>query len=299
MLKEDGMVFDDGVTTRIGEDHFYMTTTSGGAAGVLAWLEELLQTEWRDLNVYLTSITEQWSVASLSGPNAKSILKACMSEDKNIADNFPFMTVKETFIAGIPARIFRISFTGEMAFEINVPARYGLALWSHLMRVGKEFNLTAYGTEAMHVLRAEKGFIIVGQETDGTVTPYDLDMRWIVSKKKSDFIGKRALERTSMDEPQRKQLVGLLTEDPNKVIPEGAHAVLNPDQKMPMAMLGHVSSSYYSPNLKRSIAMALLKGGLNRKGQNVYIPMLDGQKPIKAKIVDPVFFDKQGDRLRG
>jgi sarcosine oxidase subunit alpha len=207
--------------------------------------------------------------------------------------------MKETFIAGIPARIFRISFTGEMAFEINVPARYGLALWSHLMRVGKEFNLTAYGTEAMHVLRAEKGFIIVGQETDGTVTPYDLDMHWIVSKKKPDFIGKRALERTSMDEPHRKQLVGLLTEDPNKVIPEGAHAVLDPDQEIPMAMLGHVSSSYYSPNLKRSIAMALLKGGLNRKGQNVYIPMLDGQKPIKAKIVDPVFFDKQGDRLRG
>ena len=299
MLKEDGMVFDDGVTTRLAEDHFYMTTTSGGAAGVLAWLEELLQTEWQDLNVYLTSVTEQWSVASLSGPNAKTILKACMSEDKNSADDFPFMTMKETFIAGIPARIFRISFTGEMAFEINVPARYGLALWSHLMRVGKEFNLTAYGTEAMHVLRAEKGFIIVGQETDGTVTPYDLDMHWIVSKKKPDFIGKRALERTSMDEPHRKQLVGLLTEDPNKVIPEGAHAVLDPDQEIPMAMLGHVSSSYYSPNLKRSIAMALLKGGLNRKGQNVYIPMLDGQKPIKAKIVDPVFFDKQGDRLRG
>ena len=124
-------------------------------------------------------------------------------------------------------------------------------------------------------------------------------MRWIVSKKKPDFIGKRALERTSMDEPQRKQLVGLLTEDPNKIIPEGAHAVLDPDQKMPMSMLGHVSSSYYSPNLKHSIAMALLKGGLNRKGQTVYIPMLDGQEPIKAKIVDPIFFDKEGARLHG
>ena len=299
MLKEDGMVFDDGVTTRLAEDHFYMTTTSGGAAAVLAWLEELLQTEWQDLKVFLTSVTEQWSVASLSGPNAKAILSACMTEDKNITDDFPFMTMKETFIAGIPARIFRISFTGEMAFEINVPARYGLALWCHVMRVGKDFNLTTYGTEAMHVLRAEKGFIIVGQETDGTVTPYDLDMHWIVSKNKSDFIGKRALERKSMNEPQRKQLVGLLTENPKKIIPEGAHAVLDPNQEMPMAMLGHVSSSYYSPNLKHSIALALIKGGLNRKGQTVYIPMLDGQEPIKAKIVDPVFFDKQGDRLRG
>ncbi|GIS15156.1 MAG: hypothetical protein CM15mP117_05880 [Alphaproteobacteria bacterium] len=189
MLKEDGMVFDDGVTTRLAEDHFYMTTTSGGAAGVLAWLEELLQTEWLDLRVYLTSVTEQWSVASLSGPNSRSILTACMSENKNITDDFPFMTMKKSFIAGIPARIFRISFTGEMAFEINVPARYGAALWSHLMKIGKEFNLTAYGTEAMHVLRAEKGFIIVGQETDGTVTPYDLDMGWIVSNKNQILLG--------------------------------------------------------------------------------------------------------------
>ncbi|MBT5573850.1 MAG: sarcosine oxidase subunit alpha family protein [Alphaproteobacteria bacterium] len=299
MLKEDGMVFDDGVTTRLAEDHFYMTTTSGGAAGVLAWLEELLQTEWSDLNVYLTSVTEQWSVASLSGPNAKAILKASMSEDTDITDDFPFMTMKDSFIAGLPVRIFRISFTGEMSFELNVPARYGLALWSHLMRVGKSFNLTAYGTEAMHVLRAEKGFIIVGQETDGTVTPYDLDMSWIVSKKKADFIGKRALARASMNEPHRKQLVGLITKDPDMVIPEGAHAVIDPNKELPMAMLGHVTSSYYSPNLKHSIAMGLLKDGLNRKGQTVFFPMLDGQAPIEAKIVDPIFFDKQGDRLRG
>ena len=299
MLKEDGMVFDDGVTTRIAEDHFYMTTTTGGAADVFSWLEELLQTEWQDLRVFITSVTEQWSVASLSGPNSKSILEACVSEKTNITSDFPFMTMKNSFIAGIPARIFRISFTGEMAFEINVPARYGLALWSYLMQVGKKFNLTAYGTEAMHVLRAEKGYIIIGQETDGTVTPHDLGMSWIVSKKKSDFIGKRALERKSMNEPQRKQLVGLLTTDPQKVIPEGAHAVLDPNQEMPMDMLGHVSSSYYSPNLNRSIAMALIKGGFNRKGQTVYIPMLDGQEPIEAKIVEPIFFDQKGVRLRG
>ena len=151
----------------------------------------------------------------------------------------------------------------------------------------------------MHVLRGEKGFIIVGQETDGTVTPHDLGMSWIVSNKKDDFIGKRALERASMADPQRKQLVGLLTEDPKQVIPEGAHAVLDPDQLAPMEMLGHVTSSYYSPNLGHSIAMALLKGGHNRSGATVHIPMLDGQPPIKARITKTSFYDPQGDRLNG
>ena len=140
------------------------------------------------------------------------------------------MSMKEGHISGLPARIFRISFTGELSYEINVPARYGAALWSTLMRAGEPFGLTPYGTEAMHVLRGEKGFIIVGQETDGTVTPHDLGMSWIVSRKKDDFIGKRALERASMTDPTRKQLVGLLTENPEQVIPEGAHAVLDPDQ---------------------------------------------------------------------
>jgi len=209
------------------------------------------------------------------------------------------MSMKKGHVSGLPARLFRISFTGEQSYEINVPARYGAALWSTLMKAGAPFGLTPYGTEAMHVLRAEKGFIIVGQETDGTVTPLDLGMDWIVSKTKTDFIGKRALERVSMADPQRKQLVGLLTDDPNKVIPEGAHAVLDPDQPAPVAMLGHVTSSYFSPNLGHSIAMGLLKGGHELMGQTVYIPMLDGQPPIKARITDTSFYDAKGDRLNG
>ena len=299
MCKDDGMVMDDGVTTRLAEDHFHMTTTTGGAAGVLDWLEEWLQTEWPELDVYLTSVTEQWAVATLSGPAAKDILTAAGVDIDLSDDAFSFMSMKEGHISGLPARIFRISFTGELSYEINVPARYGAALWTALMKAGAPHGITHYGTEAMHVLRGEKGFIIVGQETDGTVTPHDLGMSWIVSSKKDDFIGKRALERASMADPQRKQLVGLLTEDPKQVIPEGAHAVLDPDQPAPMEMLGHVTSSYYSPNLGHSIAMALLKGGHNRSGETVYIPMLDGQLPIKARITETSFYDPQGDRLNG
>ncbi|MEK9911719.1 MAG: glycine cleavage T C-terminal barrel domain-containing protein, partial [Candidatus Puniceispirillum sp.] len=298
MLKDDGMVMDDGVTTRLGKNHYHMTTTTGGAAGVLDWLEEWLQTEWPDLDVTLTSVTEQWSVATLSGPNASKILQSAGIDIDVSASQFPFMSMQECHLGGLPVRIFRISFTGELSYEINVAARYGLALWTLLMKHGADFGLTPYGTEAMHVLRAEKGFIIVGQETDGSVNPIDLGMRWIISKTKPDFIGKRALARKSMTLENRKQLVGLRCKDPERVIPEGAHAVLDPHQPPPMDMLGQVTSSYYSPNLGHSIAMALLKGGHARMGQTVYFPMLDGEI-LQAEITDTIFFDAEGARING
>ena len=298
MLKDDGMVMDDGVTTRLGKNHYHMTTTTGGAAGVLDWLEEWLQTEWPDLDVTLTSVTEQWSVATLSGPNASKILQSAGIDIDVSASQFPFMSMQECHLGGLPVRIFRISFTGELSYEINVAARYGLALWTLLMKHGADFALTPYGTEAMHVLRAEKGFIIVGQETDGSVSPIDLGMRWIISKTKPDFIGKRALARKSMTLENRKQLVGLRCKDPERVIPEGAHAVLDPHQPPPMDMLGQVTSSYYSPNLGHSIAMALLKGGHARMGQTVYFPMLDGEI-LQAEITDTIFFDAEGARING
>jgi sarcosine oxidase subunit alpha len=298
MLKDDGMVMDDGVTTRLAEDHFHMTTTTGGAAGVLDWMEEWLQTEWPDLKVYLTSVTEEWSVATLSGPNAAKILEATGIDIDLGASSFPFMSMQEAHLGGLPVRIFRISFTGELSYEINVKARHGLALWTLLMKAGADFGITPYGTEAMHVLRAEKGFIIVGQETDGSVTPPDLNMNWIVSDVKADFIGKRALARASMSYDDRKQLVGLMTTDSQRVIPEGAHAVIDPDQPMPMEMLGQVTSSYYSPNVGASIAMAMLKGGHSMLGSKVYFPMLDGDV-IEAEIVEPVFFDAKGERING
>ena len=297
MLGEDGMVMDDGVSARLGENHFVMTTTTGNAASVMAHLEEYLPTEWPELDVYLTSVTEQFATMTLSGPNARKLLEEVTDIDLSV-EAFPHMGVALGEVAGIPARVFRISFTGEMSFEINVPASYGLSLWQILMSAGEKYDITPYGTEAMHVLRAEKGFIIVGQETDGSVTPIDLGMDWIVSKAK-DFVGKRSLSRPDMLKPDRKQLVGLITEDPQEVLPEGAQLVEEVLAKPTMPMIGHVTSSYYSPNCGRSIAMALVKGGLARKGERIYAPLASG-KVIACSIANsPVFYDPEGERLRG
>ena len=287
MLNEHGMVFDDGVTSRLGEHHYHMTTTTGGAARVMNWIEEWLQTEWPQLEVYATSVTEQWAVAALSGPAAARLLGELVELPLD-DQSFPFMSVQETEVAGIPARIFRISFTGELSFEINVPARYALALWETLMEAGEKHGICPYGTEAMHVLRAEKGFIIVGQDTDGAVTPTDLGMDWIVSKTRADFLGKRSLARSDTARAGRKQLVGLLTEDPERVLPEGAHVVEKLKSAPPMDMLGHISSSYMSPNVGRSIALALIKDGLARKGQVLHVPLLDGSAH-KVTVTEPVF----------
>ena len=287
MLNEHGMVFDDGVTTCLGENHYHMTTTTGGAARVMNWIEEWLQTEWPELEVFITSVTEQWAVASLSGPESARLLGE-LTDVPLDDESFPFMSMKQGMVAGIPARIFRISFTGELSFEINVPARYGLFLWEKLVEAGAKYKLCPYGTEAMHVLRAEKGFIIVGQDTDGTVTPIDLGMDWIVSKKKTDFLGKRSLIRQDTSRPGRKQLVGLLTEDPKFVIPEGSHVVSALKSSPPMDMIGHISSSYMSPNMGRSIALALLLDGFNLKGQTLDVALMDGTSQ-RATVTDTVF----------
>ncbi len=296
MLQEDGMLFDDGVTARLAEDRYHMTTTTGGAARVLAWLENWSQTEWPDLEVYFNSCTEHWAVVNICGPNARRLL-AEVTEGVDLENKaFPFLTFQDAEVAGIPARIFRISFTGELSYEINVPAGYGQALWQALMMAGEKYGITPYGTEAMHVLRAEVGFIIVGQETDGTVTPLDLGMDWAVSRKK-DFIGKRSLSREDTAREDRKQLVGLLTEDPKIVVPEGAQIVGTRDLTPPVAMQGHVTSSYESPNLDRSIALGLLERGGDRHDEWVYIAY-DGQV-VPAKVTQPKFFDLEGERARG
>jgi sarcosine oxidase subunit alpha len=294
MLNEDGMVYDDGVTTRLSENHYIMTTTTGGAANVLGKLEDYLQTEWPELDVYLTSVTDHFATASICGPNSKRILNKLIPELDLSDENFPHMSFKEARINKIKCRVMRISFTGEHSYEINVQANYGESLWKKCMEAGKEFNITPYGTETMHLLRAEKGFIIVGQDTDGTMTPIDLQMDWIVSKKKYDFIGKRSLYRSDTIREDRKQLVGLITENPKEVLEEGAQIVSDLTKK-PIEMLGHVTSSYYSPNLKKSIALAVVRGGKKMMGQKLLIPMED--RTINVTIVDPVFLDKENKRL--
>ena len=188
----------------------------------------------------------------------------------------------------------RISFTGEQSYEINIQANYGKSLWKKCMIAGNNFDITPYGTETMHLLRAEKGFIIVGQDTDGTMTPIDLQMDWIVSKKKYDFVGKRSLYRSDTIREDRKQLVGLITENPTEVLEEGAQIIANIN-KSPVEMIGHVTSSYYSPNLKKSIALAVVKSGKNMMGQKLIIPM--EKKTINVTVTDPVFLDKENKRL--
>jgi sarcosine oxidase subunit alpha len=295
MCTEDGMVFDDGVTSRLSENHFLMTTTSGNAARVLAWMEEWLQTEWPELRVYCNSVTEQWTTAGIAGPLARKLLSELTSDIDLDPQSFPFMSWRQGTVADIPARVMRISFTGELSFEINVQSGYGLALWTTLMSAGAKYGITPFGTETMHILRAEKGFIIAGQETDGTVTPVDLGLDGMVSKHK-DFLGKRSLSRPDTLREDRKQLVGLLTEDPHQVLPEGGQIVAELKSKPPMKMIGHVTSSYFSANLDRSIALALVKGGRSRHGETVHVPLEN--KVVSARIGPPQFYDLEGERMR-
>ena len=296
MLKEDGMIFDDGVCACLAENHYLMFTTTGGAAEVLAWLELWQQTEWSDLKVYFTSVTDHWATATVTGPNARDVVsKVCEGIDFS-ADQFGFMDWRDGKVSGVSARIFRISFTGELSYEINVTAQSGRYVWEKLIEAGAEFDITPYGTESMHVLRAEKGFIIIGQDTDGSMTPADMNMDWVVSKNKTfSFIGKRSLARSDSMRDNRKQLVGLKTIDPVVVLPEGAQIVDDPKQAIPMSMQGHVTSSYFSANMGHSIALAVVKGGLNRIGDTIYCPSADGSITA-AKIVSSVFYDPKGER---
>lgn len=295
MCKEDGMVFDDGVTACVGDNHFIMTTTTGGAARVMEWLELYHQTEWPEMKVYFTSVTDHWATMTLSGPNSRKLLAEVTDIDLD-KDAFPFMSWKEGKVGGVPARVFRISFTGELSYEVNVQADYALGVWKQLIEAGKKYNLTPYGTETMHVLRAEKGFIIVGQDTDGSVTPDDLGMGWCVGRNKPfSWIGWRGMNREDCLREDRKQLVGLKPLDPNKVLPEGAQLVFDPKQSIPMTMVGHVTSSYMSASLGHAFALAVVKGGLKRMGERVFAPLADGSV-IEAEICSSVFYDPKGDR---
>ena len=296
MLREDGTILDDGVTACIDKNRYLLHTTTGGAATVYAWLEQWLQTEWPDLEVFLTSVTDHWATVTLSGPYSRSVLaKLCNGIDLD-GHAFKFLDWRSAAVAGVPARIFRISFTGELCYEINVPANYAQHVWEQAYAAGAEFDISPYGTEAMHVLRAEKGFIVVGQDTDGTVTPIDVGMSWAVARKKAfSFIGARSLDRPDSTRANRRQLVGLLTTDPNTVLPEGGQLVREPTAQVSTPMIGYVTSSYFSAFLNRSIALALVESGRSRLSELVYCPT-EGASPIAAHIVEPVFVDPHNER---
>ena len=293
----DGMVFDDGVAMRLAEDRYLVTTTTGGAARVLDHFEEWLQTEWPGLRVFCTSVTEQWAVVALNGPRARDVLAAAGTHVDLAKEAFPHMTFRDGTVAGLPARLARVSFSGELAFEVHVSSSHGRYVWDALMAAGEAFDIAPYGTEAMHVLRAEKGYVIVGQDTDGTVTPFDLGMDWIVNPSKGDFIGRRSFSRPDTARPDRKQLVGLLPEDPEVLLPEGVQLVLQDTGRIPMPMAGHVTSSYRSPALGRTLALAMLKGGHAMHGRTVFAPLPEGT--ITAAVTPPVFYDAEGVRRDG
>ncbi|WP_274918150.1 sarcosine oxidase subunit alpha family protein [Streptomyces sp. WZ-12] len=301
MCKPDGMIFDDGVTLRLDDDRYFMTTTTGGAAAVLDWLEEWLQTEWPQLDVHCTSVTEQWTTIAVVGPQSREVV-AHLAPDVDLStEAFPFMAFRETTLAsGIPARLCRISFSGELAYEINVSAWYGPAVWDEVHAIGRPHDITPYGTETMHVLRAEKGYLIVGQDTDGTVTPHDAGMSWAVSQHK-DFIGKRSYSRADTARTDRKQLVALLPSDRTTRLPEGTQLVA-PDVPItpgagPVPMLGHVTSSYHSAALGRPFALALVAGGRARIGETLLAPV--GAHLVPVEVADSVLYDPEGTKRDG
>ncbi|SDO85064.1 sarcosine oxidase subunit alpha [Nakamurella panacisegetis] len=298
MCGPDGMAIDDGTVFRLSTERYLVTTTTGNAAKILDWMEEWLQTEWPEMRVWCCSVTEQWATMALVGPRSRSLLAALAPDLAVSNQDFPFMAWRDTVVAALPARVARISFSGELAYEINVAWHDAAALWDAVWSVGEPVGLTPYGTEAMHVLRAEKGYPIIGQDTDGTITPQDLGMSWVVSKKKADYIGKRSHARPDNDRPDRKHLIALLPRDERLLLPEGAQIVATPTlPPPPVPMLGHVTSSYPSAALDRTFALALLKGGRDRIGETVYVVVDDVPQPVV--VTGPVVVDPDGQRRDG
>jgi sarcosine oxidase subunit alpha len=301
MCGVDGMVIDDGTVMRLADDRFVVFTTTGGAAKILDWMEEWLQTEWPHLQVRLISVTDHWATFPVAGPRSRDVIGAVFTDLDVDNAAFPFMTWRDTSLDGVPVRVARVSFSGELAFEVNVNTWYAPAVWERLLAAGRAYGITPYGTETMHVLRAEKGYPIIGQDTDGTVTPQDLGMAWAVSKKKPDFVGKRSFSREENQNPLRKQLVGLLPVDRLTRLPEGSQIVEFCDGDTlpppPVPMLGHVTSSYRSAELDRTFALALVKDGRSRIGDTLHVPVDGALVPVE--ITGSVLVDPEGARRDG
>ncbi len=292
MCNEQGFLSDDGVVARLSEDTFLCHTTSGGADRIHAWMEDWLQCEWWDWQVYTANLTEQYAQIAVVGPKARDVLQALGGMDVS-REALPFMGWSEGTLGGYPVRIYRISFSGELSYEISVPAGHGAGLWQALAQAGADFGMMPYGTEALHVLRAEKGFIMIGDETDGTVIPQDLNLGWAISKKKPDYLGKRGQMRTYLASETRWKLAGFETLD-GSVIPDGAYIIADGvNANGQRNTQGRVTSTYYSPTLERGIAMGLIRGGLGRLGDEVAFNTVTGGT-VKARVVDPVFYDKEG-----
>ena len=296
MLREDGIVFDDGTTTRISENHFHMTTTTAQAANVLTHLEYYLQVVWPELSVNVLSTTEQWAGIALAGPNSRNLLGKLFPKTNVSNESIPFMGFKESQLFGIPARIFRISFSGELAYEINVESGYGVFIWEKMMEVGKEMNIEPYGTEALSTLRIEMGHV-AGSEIDGRAISSDLSLEGMLSKKK-DFIGKRSLNREAFINPSREKIVGVIPLDKKTMIPEGSHLVSDSKATLPNPKLGHISASCWSVEYNNPFSLAILKDGKNKIGEKLYALSPLKNKNIPVEIVSSHYVDPKGERVR-
>jgi sarcosine oxidase subunit alpha len=294
----DGMVLDDGTVARLAPDRWHVTTTSGNAAHVLGWMEEWLQSEWSHLDVRCTPVTEQWATLAIVGPRSRDVIARAAPEMDVSNDGFPFMTWRDARIGGCPARIMRISFSGELAFEVNTSGWYGHAAWEALFEAGRYFGVVPYGTETLRVLRAEKGYPIIGQETDGTVSPFDLGMGWVVSRKK-DFVGKRSFGRAYATRSDRRQLVGLIPLDGVTEIVEGAQLIESGISlhELPVPMIGYVTSAYDSVTLGTPFGLALLADGASRHG--AVIQAVDDMTSVAVRVTSPVLYDPEGRRRDG
>ncbi|MSO92643.1 MAG: sarcosine oxidase subunit alpha family protein [Rhodospirillales bacterium] len=297
MLREDGMVFDDGTTTRIGESRYLMTTTTARAGEVMRHLEYCLQVLWPELDAYAVSVTEEWAAIALAGPASRSVLERVVGGVDVSNEGLPYMGYREGTVAEVPARIFRISFSGELAYEINVPADYGAAVWEAIHTAGRSFDIIPYGTEALSILRIEKGHVVSG-ELNGRTTADDLGFSAFLSKEK-DFIGKRSLAREGLWRPDRKQLVGLIPVDKKTRVPRGAQIVEDPDRETPVPMLGEITSQCYSPNLGHPIALGIVAGGRALHGRTLHaLSPVTGER-VPVTVTPNVFIDPKGERLRG
>ena len=298
MLREDGMVFDDGVTTRIAEQHYVMSTTSSGAGAVYEWLTWLLETRWRDLRVALAPVTEEWFAVAVAGPKARDVL-ARVAEGFDVSNEaFPFMGARVGRVAGIPARVNRISFSGELSYEINVPADRGAELWPALLEAGSSEAMAPYGVESMGVLRLEKGHFVIGREAEGRTNPYDIGLGRMVSGKKW-FIGKEALGFPEMRNPRRRQVVGVVPVDQRERLPRSAHLVMPQHPDEIGGSQGWIASMAWSPVFDHDIALALVEGGHGRIGERLaaYSP-IDGHR-VAVDLVSPHFYDPDGGRQSG
>ena len=299
MLREDGLVMDDGVACRLAADHFHLTASTGHIDHVLAYLELLHQRYWPDLRLAITDVTENWAVMALAGPRARDVLSTLVAEDISNAA-LPFLGMKACTVGGVPARLFRVSFSGELAYEVNVPAEHGLDTWRRLVAAGTEFGLCPFGTEAMGVLRIEKGFV-AGGEIDGRTTPQDLGLGWLLSKSKP-YLGKPALARPGLMAPERPRLVGLVPVDRRAPLRAGAHLLAEPapptPAKEPVPAIGRITSAAYSATLGHPIALALVSGGRKRRGEIVHAAFPLADECVAVEVVDPAFVDPKGDRAR-